>query len=77
MGKVDLVLSGHTHGGQITFFGIPVVVRSKIKRKFAKGLSLHKGTYLFVNRGVGESFYIPFRFFSPPSITLIKIKEET
>ncbi|MGC8771025.1 MAG: metallophosphoesterase [Brevinematia bacterium] len=72
--KVDLVLSGHTHGGQLTFFGIPLVVRSKLKRKWIKGMSIHNSTTLIVTKGVGESFYIPFRFFSRPEMVIIELK---
>lgn len=72
--KVDLVLSGHTHGGQLTFFGIPLVVRSKLKRNWIKGMSIHSSTTLIVTKGVGESFYIPFRFFSRPEMVIIELK---
>ncbi len=71
--KVDLILSGHTHGGQLTFFGIPIVVRSKLKRKWISGISKHSSTKLIVTKGVGESFYVPFRLFSRPEVVLLKL----
>lgn len=46
---VNLVLSGHTHGGQ--FF--PFVLLAKIFWKYGKGLYRHKGTYLFTTTGTG------------------------
>ncbi|MCX7820644.1 MAG: metallophosphoesterase [Brevinematales bacterium] len=72
--KVDLILAGHTHGGQLTFFGIPIVVRSKLRRKWIRGISKHNNTTLVVTKGVGESFYIPFRFFSRPEVVLIELR---
>ncbi len=74
--EADLLLSGHTHGGQITFFGLPIIVRSKLKRKWIRGISHHNETKLIVTKGLGESFYIPFRLFSLPEFVIIKIEPE-
>jgi hypothetical protein len=71
----DIILSGHTHGGQVTFFGIPFVTSSKIKGKRAVGLSNINGSWLFVSRGCGSSRYLPFRFFARPEINRVLIKE--
>ena len=72
--NVDILLSGHTHGGQITVFGHPVVVKSKIKKREAKGASVHQKTVLYVTRGVGVSRYFPFRFFAKPEISMIFLR---
>ncbi len=74
-GKVDILFSGHTHGGQVTIFGIPITAKSKIKKNQAKGASIHEDTILFISKGVGVSHYFPFRFFANPDISLITIEE--
>ncbi|NIA30712.1 MAG: hypothetical protein GWP06_12470 [Actinobacteria bacterium] len=71
---VDLVLSGHTHGGQIRlpFIG-PLVVRIALGRKYAQGLHRFGDTNLYVTRGIGTAL-VPVRFLCPPEITLIKLR---
>jgi len=73
-GKVDLIFSGHTHGGQLTFFGHPLTARTKLSKKYAKGLSFHGTTNLWVSKGVGVSHYLPFRFFARPDVTLMTLR---
>jgi len=75
-GKVDLVLAGHTHGGQVVvpFVGplfVPLPARYK---KYVHGLFLVNGTYMYVNRGLGTSI-LPIRFFAPPEIAVIVLKK--
>ncbi len=76
MTGIDLVLSGHTHGGQIRLplFG-PPIVRIKLGRKYMQGLHRIDNTWLYVNRGIG-TILLPMRLFCPPEITLIKLKAE-
>lgn len=73
---VDLVLSGHTHGGQIRlpFIG-PLVVRIALGRKYAQGLHRFGSTNLYVTRGIGTAL-VPMRFLCPPEITLIKLRSK-
>ncbi len=53
--KVDLVLSGHTHGGQIAPFNLLV----KLQQPYVKGLNQHnEDTQIYVNKGTG--------FWGPP-----------
>ncbi len=73
-GQVDLVLSGHTHGGQITLLGWPLITKSKLPRRLITGLHDVDNTLLYVSRGVGVSHYIPFRLGSPPEITEIQLR---
>ncbi len=72
-GKADVVLAGHTHGGQITAFGVPLVIKSEIKRKEARGISIHNGTILSISKGLGVSRYIPFRFFAKPDFIIMEL----
>ncbi len=71
--KVDLVLSGHTHGGQIVLPLLgPLITRSKLGRRYASGLFKFGHLYLYISRGIGTS-RLPFRLFCPPEITLLQI----
>ena len=71
--KPQLVLSGHTHGGQVKIpFIKALYVPSKFGTRFLCGLFKIKNSYLYVNRGIGTS-HLPIRFFSPPEITVITL----
>jgi predicted MPP superfamily phosphohydrolase len=78
--EVDLLLAGHTHGGQIRIPGLgPVVTFANIKRKSAAGLSrLNSGGYMYVNRGLGmEGGKAPrIRLFCRPEVTVITLKPQ-
>jgi len=79
-GGLDLILSGHTHGGQITFFGLwaPwLTLRSSITeygQRFSSGWSLSRdGVSVYVSNGTGEYFHIP-RVFARPQVILMSIE---
>lgn len=70
---VSLVLSGHTHGGQIR---LPIVGPLRLPpggRKYVEGLFRLGTTLLYVNRGIG-SVGVPFRFDCRPEITLFTLR---
>jgi hypothetical protein len=71
---IDLVLSAHTHGGQVRlpFFG-PLMLPTHIGRQFDRGLFAYGNTYLFITPGVGESGPRA-RLFCPPEISLVRIR---
>ena len=72
--RVDLMLSGHTHGGQITFFGLFVpVTHSKYGQKYISGVKKENRTTLIISNGIG-TILAPVRFFAPPQIIVIKLK---
>jgi uncharacterized protein len=72
--SVDLVLSGHTHGGQITFFGLfPFRVPSDYGDKYWKGMVFNGKTTVIVSNGIG-SIYPPLRFFARPQIVVITLE---
>ncbi|MGB9703342.1 MAG: metallophosphoesterase [Candidatus Micrarchaeia archaeon] len=75
-GKVDLILAGHTHGGQICLpgFGALWVPLPNEYKNFVYGLFKVNSTYMFVSRGIGTRL-LPLRFFSSPEIVLIEINE--
>lgn len=76
--RIDLFLTGHTHGGQIVLplFGPPVTF-SVVPRKVAAG-GLHKlgSRWLYVSRGLGaERDEAPLlRFNCPPELSIIELK---
>lgn len=76
-GKVDLVLSGHTHGGLALFPVIgPLRVPSKYGRKYLSGLLQAPHTPVFVSRGVGAAV-VPFRYHCPPEVPIHRLEPAT
>jgi hypothetical protein len=72
--QVDLVLSGHTHGGQIRLPFLPPLLLPEMGTKYVEGLfKLRDGTQLHVNRGIG-AVNLPFRFRCPPEISVITLQ---
>ncbi|MEM7235014.1 MAG: metallophosphoesterase, partial [Planctomycetota bacterium] len=71
--RVGLVLSGHTHGGQVRFpiVGAPFVP-SRYGEKFLEGLVPTTSTQVFVTRGIG-AVLLPFRFTCRPEISVLKL----
>ena len=74
---VDLVVAGHTHGGQISipFFGPPLTLSSVPRSVGAGGLHDFVGSPIYVSTGVGrERHNAPqMRFGARPSIGIIDI----
>ena len=72
--NVDLMLCGHTHGGQvkIPLLGPPLVPINH--RKYAEGLVAGPHCPVFVSRGLGM-VGIPVRFNCPPEIPLITLRK--
>ena len=66
---VDLVLCGHTHGGQFW----PMHHFVTLSEPYLAGLHRHRGTYIYVNRGTGF-WGPPIRIGSYPEITQITLK---
>jgi predicted MPP superfamily phosphohydrolase len=71
--RVGLVLSGHTHGGQVDLpiIGAPVVP-SIYGQKYIHGLVQGPATQVFVTRGIG-TITPPVRLFCRPEIALITL----
>lgn len=69
-----LLLSGHTHGGQLRVPGVGALVTNcGLDRGRARGLSRHRGSWLHVSAGIGTSPYAPARFACPPEATLLTL----
>ncbi len=74
-GWVDLMLSGHTHGGQLTFFGLwAPVVGSEYGQKYRTGMVTSATTTVIVSNGIG-TILPPLRFFARPQIVVITLKK--
>jgi predicted MPP superfamily phosphohydrolase len=69
--RVSLVLSGHTHGGQVRLFGWSPVVPSRYGNRFAYG-HVREQTDLIVSGGLGCSI-MPVRFGMPPEIVHVTV----
>ena len=69
--RLDLMLSGHTHGGQahLPWLG-PPYVPSQFGSRYLAGLFREDGRQLYVSRGVG-AITAPVRWRCPPEITLV------
>jgi len=75
---VDLVLAGHTHGGQLAVPGYGALVTNcDLPTRYAKGLHewqvRRQRSWLHVSAGLGTSPYAPVRFACPPEATLLTL----
>lgn len=73
--SVDLLLAGHSHGGQVR---VPFIkpISSSLAEKYSHGfysINQNTGMQLYVNTGIGTS-RIPIRFMVPPEISVFNIK---
>ncbi len=66
---VDLVLSGHTHGGQVALLGHPLVLPPGSGR-YVAGWYRDDGPPMYVSRGIGTSL-LPVRLGTPPELVRI------
>jgi predicted MPP superfamily phosphohydrolase len=75
--RVDLALAGHTHGGQVALpvFGA-LHTKTRLPRRYARGLHDYRGIPLEVSAGVGmERGTAPqLRFLCPPEISLLEVR---
>ena len=69
---VDLVLSGHSHGGQVRLPFVGALILPSMGVKYPEGHYTFNRMQLYVNRGIG-TVGLPFRFNCPPEITVITL----
>ncbi len=72
---VPLVLSGHTHGGQVLLPGIGELLFSR-KFPVLAGTARQDNTTIFVSRGVGTVF-LPYRLNCPPDVSLLTLERKS
>src|SRR5256714_15518989 len=69
---VDLVLSGHTHGGQVNLRS-ERNASGRPRRRLLKGLARQGETQIYVTRGLG-TVVLPVRFGCPPEVSLLELR---
>ncbi|MEJ2200971.1 MAG: hypothetical protein P8X63_08160, partial [Desulfuromonadaceae bacterium] len=76
--RIDLILCGHTHGGQVRIPFVPPFYLPRFSGDFVAGMYRvgPNATPLYVNRGVGTSIF-PVRFMCRPEITLLRLHAAT
>ncbi len=71
----DMILSGHTHGGQITLFGYAPVIPSEYGQKYRTGTVVKDGVPVVVSNGAGYGGDIlRFRLFAPSDFLVITLR---
>ncbi len=71
----ELIVAGHTHGGQIALPIIgPLVTNSVMPRRLASGLMRLGGAWMSLSPGLGTSKFAPFRFLVPPEATYLDLR---
>lgn len=73
---VDLMLSGHTHGGQVRLPLLRSLYRSKPGERFVDGWNQLGGTQIYVSRGIGK-VVVPVRVACRPEITCLRLSRVT
>lgn len=74
----DLILAGHTHGGQVRLPGVGALVTNcDIPRSYSRGLALwqagSEGSWLHVSAGLGTSRTAPVRLFCRPEVSILRV----
>ena len=73
--KADMTLAGHTHGGQVTFFGKIIISAIKDKKKYGYGMKEYNDHKIYITSGLGGAFLEMFiRFFAQPEIVIFELK---
>lgn len=73
--NISLSLAGHTHGGQVTFFGLfAPLTHSKFGQDNFTGVKIFDKKPFVISNGVGTTF-LPIRFFARPDIYIINLQK--
>lgn len=72
---IDLMLSGHTHGGQVRLPLLRSLYRSKPGERFVDGWNQLGETQIYVSRGIGK-VVVPVRVACPAEITCLRLRCE-
>jgi hypothetical protein len=70
---IDLMISGHTHGGQIRLPLVGALELPELGKKYVEGWFRLGDMRLYVNRGIG-TVGLPFRLDCPPEITVMTLQ---
>ena len=76
--KIDLVLTGHAHGGQIRipFIGGLIAPNQGIFPKYTSGVFEEDATTMIVSRGIGNSI-LPYRINNRPELVIVTLKKNS
>ena len=73
---VDLVVAGHSHGGQVYIPFVGPLLTTTLAEKYVRGLyDINENLSLYVNTGIGNT-RVPFRLFNVPQITVFYLISE-
>ena len=72
---IDLILSGHSHNGQMKLFGLKPFYTPEGSKKYFSPYYKENNTDIYISNGIGTSI-IPFRFGSVPSINLYRLNSQ-
>ena len=73
---VDLVVAGHSHGGQVYIPFVGPLLTTTLAEKYVRGLyDINENLSLYVNTGIGNT-RVPFRLFNVPQITVFYLTGE-
>lgn len=73
-GSMQLILSGHTHGGQIRLPGLGCLwTNDRIPRRMSHGLHQVRGMAIHVSPGIGVSLPLRIRWNCPPEVTVLSL----
>jgi len=72
--SVGLMLSGHTHGGQVRLPFLGALELPELGKKYVEGMFRLGAMQLYVNRGIG-TIGLPFRLNCPPEITMFTLRK--
>jgi len=76
--NIDLILSGHSHGGQVHIPFVSSAIYPPLGENYTRGLyefENYRNTKLYVNIGIGTS-QVPFRFMAVPELAVLILKNE-
>lgn len=75
--KLDLVFSGHAHGGQvrIPFIGGLAAPNQGLFPEYTEGIHSNKVTSMVISRGLGNSI-VPLRIFNRPELVVVTLKKD-
>lgn len=73
--SLDLVIAGHTHGGQFWIPGWrPIASRSKLPPNLVRGFFRFRRFWVSITSGLGEGSFFPFRFCCPPEAVVLDLE---
>ena len=70
--RIDLMISGHTHGGQVKIPWIGTPHLPVVNKKYSNGFIKAEKCHIFISRGIGWTL-MPIRINCPPEIAILEL----